>query len=172
MSNKAGLLCLRQCCVSSPWPEGFLQLMVFDRIAMVQAVVSWQATLLFCHGSSVQAKLTWHFVTDIFCDDTAVRGIWMGKHRIKMSLCVCFREMAEREGGKKLALRQHVLFSSAKKCNSHTHSRCQNAIPQTQAKPSNMLMEKNWKDYSQLFEVSWSTFPTHTKKYIYIFCCK
>ncbi len=37
----------------------------------------------------------------------------MGKHRIKMSLCVCFREMAEREGGKKLALR-HVLSPSGK----------------------------------------------------------
>ncbi len=75
----------------------------------------------------------------------------MGKHRIKMSLCVCFREMAEREGGKKLALRQHVLSSSGKKCNSHTHSRCQNSIPQTQVKQrSDMLMRKNGKDYSQL----------------------
>lgn len=108
----------------------------------------------------VHAKLTWHFVTDIFCDDTAVRGIWMGKHRIKMSLCVCFREMVEREGGKKLdqwSLHsdKYMLSLSLRKCNLHKHSRCQNSIPKTQAKPSSdTVMKKNGKDYDTSYEYS------------------
>ncbi len=102
MSNKAGLLCLRQCCVSSPWPEGFFQPMVFDRIATVQAVVSWQASLLFSHGSSGASQ------TDLaFCDGHILR--WYSRQRAlngqtqDQNVSVCLFQRDGWEGGREEA---------------------------------------------------------------------
>lgn len=140
--------------VSSLWPEGFLQLMVFDR-------VSWQVTLLFCH-SSLRCKPSWLGILWLtyFAMIQPSEGFEWASTGLKC-LCVSVSERWLRgRAGRSWISGARTPTSTCfslppRKCNSQTRFRCQNSIPQTWAKTrSDMVMEKNGKDYDPSYEYS------------------